>query len=85
MSKSCSTTFRPTVRNLLRRPIYNERLAGRVRIDPKETRAFLAGLWLLRLIADGRARAKIRNLLMGSVYGKEKAVASLIDSGVGGL
>jgi|GEM_PF-6761065 len=65
--------------NLLRRPIYNERLAGRVRIDPKQTRSFLAGSWLLRLIADGAPRAKIRALLMGSVFGKEKAVASMIE------
>lgn len=65
--------------NLLRRPIYNEQLAGRVRIEPKQTRTFLAGAWLLQLIRDGAPRSKIRDLLTGSVYGKAKPIASMVE------
>lgn len=69
----------PLLKNLLNRPIFSEVYAGRVRIDPKQNRSFLAALWLLRLLEKGAPRRRILSLLVGSVYGKEKAITSMIE------
>ena len=74
------TDFAATLlRNLLNRPIFSEVYGGRVRIEPKQNRTFLAALWLLRLLDDGAPRRRILSLLIGTVYGKEKALNSMVE------
>lgn len=64
---------------LLRRPLFDEAPAGRVRFHHRTTRAYLAARWMLRLLAAGCPVPTLLDLLLGSIHGRTYPIASMIE------
>jgi len=62
------------ISSLLARPIFDQAIYGTVRFHHRSVREFLCAAWLLELIADGKSRREIENLLFKVQYGLEVVV-----------
>jgi hypothetical protein len=62
------------ISSLLSRPIFDQAIYGTVRFHHRSVREFLCAAWLLELIAEGKSRREIENLLFRVQYGLEVVV-----------
>lgn len=62
------------ISSLLARPIFDQAIYGTVRFHHRSVREFLCAAWLLELIAEGKSRREIENLLFRVQYGLEVVV-----------
>lgn len=62
---------------LLTRAIFDPATLGRVRFHHRSTQEYLAACWLIRRQAEGVPIGKMRDLVIGEVFGTEYAVPSM--------
>ena len=67
----------PELNSLLRKPLFDEPVYGRIRIHHRSVREYLTAQWLYRLLAQGKSRRSVEQLIFAERYGLSVVAPSI--------